>query len=154
MKKNSLHILLTVALVFMPACNGKAARTESSPDPIQSIVAPVANPGSLRAMEKAKEYVKNNPENADAHYRLGTAYIDVFMYEEAVKSHINAIRINPDHADAHNSLGIAYGGLGMYREAVEDFKQAVRIRTDYAEAYKNMGLAYEKLHMPDDASKA
>ncbi len=154
MKKIFLNIALTALITLLPACNGKAARTESASDSPQLIAAPIANPGSLRAVEQAKEYVRSNPENAEAHYRLGTAYFDAFMYEDAVKANIKAIRINPDHAEAHNSLGVAHGKLNKYHEAIVDFQQAVRIRPEYAEAHNNMGLVFETLDRSDAAIKA
>jgi len=70
MKKIFLNIALTALITLLPACNGKAARSEGAPDPPQSIVAPIANPGSLRAVEKAKEYVMSNREKAESLFTI------------------------------------------------------------------------------------
>ena len=36
-------------------------------------------------LEDAKEEVRNNPDDADAHYNLGNAYGELGRYEEAIE---------------------------------------------------------------------
>ena len=45
-------------------------------------------------LEDAKERVRQNPNDAEAHLYLGVAYYDLGQYKEA-------IRIKPDYANAH-----------------------------------------------------
>ena len=49
-------------------------------------------------LEDAKEQVRQNPNNALAHTRLGVAYFDSGKYKEAIASLKEAIRFNPDQA--------------------------------------------------------
>ncbi len=145
MKKLYVHTLLAALLVCVPACSGKAARSENTPNAPVSVKDTAITPESMQVIMNAKDYLKNNPGKAEAHYRLGAANLSAGMYDEAVKAFIETIRINPDHAEAHNSLGIAYGKLNIHDEAIEEFMQAVRIRPEYAEALVNMGLSFEKM---------
>jgi len=52
-------------------------------------------------LEDALEQVRQNPNDADAHYNLGVAYLKLDQYQEAIASYKEAIRIKPDYANAH-----------------------------------------------------
>ena len=94
------------------------------------ILAPTAQVASYadeKRLEDAKEEVRKNPDDADAHDNLGYTYYELGKYKEAIESCKQAIRIDPDFANAHNNLGIAYHELGKYKEAIESYKQAIRI---------------------------
>ena len=52
-------------------------------------------------LEDAQKKVRQNPNDADAHYNLGVAYYNLGQYQEAVASYKEAIRIKPDYANAH-----------------------------------------------------
>ncbi len=97
MRKYLLHILI-ISFVFL--------------------LAPTVHVASYAGeIEDAKEYVRNNPDDADAHFYLGNAYGRSGKYEEAIKSFKQAIRIKPDDAKAHCKLGVAYVRSGKYEEA-------------------------------------
>jgi Tfp pilus assembly protein PilF len=54
-------------------------------------------------LEGAKEQVRQNPNNALAHTRLGVAYFELGQHQNAVASYKEAIRINPEEALTHFS---------------------------------------------------
>ena len=73
------------------------------------LLAPTAQVASYaREIETAKEEVRNNPDDAIAHYNLGYAYGNSDKWKKAIESFKQAIRINIDDAGAHNNLGVAY----------------------------------------------
>ena len=98
-----------------------------------------------------KQAIKSNPDDAEAHYKLGIAYYESGKHKETVKAFKQAIRIDPDYIDAHYNLGVIYDNLGMYEEAIEAYKQAIKIDPDYALAYYGLGLAYANLNDTDSA---
>ncbi len=52
------------------------------------LLAPIAHVASYAGdIEDAKEEVRNNPDDADAHLNLGIAYDDLGKYEEAIESY-------------------------------------------------------------------
>ena len=61
-------------------------------------ISPVSWAGDL---EDAQEAVRQNPDDAEAHFYLGYAYYKLGQYKEAIVSYKEAIRINPDDASAH-----------------------------------------------------
>ena len=93
-------------------------------------------------IEDAKEYVRNNPDDADAHFYLGNAYGRSGKYEEAIKSFKQALRIDPDYALAHCKLGVAYGISGMRKEGMNSLKQAIRIDPRLPQAHYALGGGY------------
>ena len=95
-------------------------------------------------LEDTQEQVRRNPNDANAHYRLGNAYYRLGQYQEAIASYKKVLRINPDQATAHYSLGNAYYRLGQYQEAIASYKKVLRINPDHANAHYNLGVTYQK----------
>jgi tetratricopeptide (TPR) repeat protein len=81
-----------------------------------------------------REAIKINPNDAEAHRRLGSLLISLERYKEAEEELRQAIRLKPDFAEAYGTLGSVYDDLGRYEEAVEALRQAIRLKPDYAEA--------------------
>jgi tetratricopeptide (TPR) repeat protein len=106
---------------------------------------------SKKLFDVYKHAVEINPNDAESHYYLGTAYHNRGRYQDAIAAYKKAIRIKPDYAEAHRDLGIAYGNLGHYQEAVEALKEAIRIEPDYVSAHYNLGSAYLLLGDKDSA---
>jgi tetratricopeptide (TPR) repeat protein len=134
MKKYLLHILI-ISFVF--------------------ILAPTVHVASCAGeLEDAKELVRNNPDNAGAHFNLGVAYGANGMNKKAIKSYKQALRINPDFKEAHYNLGGGYYKSGKNEEAVESFKQAIRIDPDFAIAHYNLACCYSLLGNVSKALKS
>jgi tetratricopeptide (TPR) repeat protein len=53
-----------------------------------------------------------DPGNAEAHYGIGHAYVNVDKYREAIGFLKAALRKDPESPDAHYDLGLAYAALG------------------------------------------
>ncbi len=95
-------------------------------------------------LEEAQERVRQNPNDAVAHIRLGVAYEKLGRNDEAIASYKETIRIKPDYANAHFLLGFAYERLDRYEDAVASFKETIRIKPDNAKAHYALGFAYRK----------
>ena len=118
MRKYLLHVLI-ISFVF--------------------ILAPTAQVVSYAgAIEDAREEVRRNPDDAEAHYNLGIAYGESSKWKEEIEAYKQAIKIDPDYRDAHYNLGYSYCESGKYREAIKSYKQAIRIDPDYADAHFNL----------------
>jgi len=90
---------------------------------------------------------------ANVYCAIGFCYsIEFGLYNKAIESFKQAIRIEPDNAGAYTFLGIQYVELGRYKEAIEPLKQAIRLSNYYIiSAYDNLGFAYYKLGRYKDA---
>ena len=103
------------------------------------------------AIEDAREEVRNNPDDALAHFNLGVAYENLGMYKEAIEPYKQAIKNNPDYEDAAYRLGFIYGKLRMWKEVIEFLKQEIRRNPDDAEAYFALGVVYVAIKDRDSA---
>jgi tetratricopeptide (TPR) repeat protein len=105
-------------------------------------------------VETCKQLISINPNDVDAHIKLGQAYKRADMFAEAIEAYKQAISINPDHVEVYFNLGMAYSSSGMYEEAIESYKQDIRIDPDEAASHFCLGLAYSSSDMHKEAIEA
>ena len=67
------------------------------------------------------------------------------LFDDAISSYQEALRINPFLFGAQNNLGNAFRALGNLDEAITCYDKALVIKPDYAEAHTNLGNA--KIYM-------
>lgn len=103
------------------------------------------------AEQKCAEVVRQEPENAMAHYFFGGLLTQLGKHADAVVSFDRAIALNPDHAEAYNNRGIALCNLSRFGEGVESFDKALARKPDAADVLSNRGMALFYLKRPDDA---
>ena len=97
------------------------------------LLAPTAQVASYAGeIEDTKEEVRDNPDDADAHYYLGNAYFKSGKYQKALESFKQAIRIDPDHVYAHFNLGVTYLGLNDRGSALEQYEILKKLDTELA----------------------
>ena len=79
------------------------------------------------AVEKIKEVLKLNPDNADMWCSLGVAMIELKQYDEAAEKFEKAVELNPQLPSAWYGWGIALKALGQDEAATEKIKTAMEI---------------------------
>jgi len=72
------------------------------------------------SINKYKELVKNNPDDADAYNNLAAAYADLEMYEKEIESYKRALKIDPYNELVHLFLGFTYCNLDDRDSALEE----------------------------------
>jgi Tfp pilus assembly protein PilF len=98
--------------------------------------------------------IKVTTGNYIAHDMLGAALEKAGHREEAMREHLESLRINPKNADAHNNLGVAYQHQGDLQAAVRELGEAIRLRPNHAEAYYNLGVALSDSGQLDKARES
>ncbi len=93
-------------------------------------------------IEACNAWIYNEPDSADAWFKLGLAYGQLGSHREAIEAFREALRLKPDDAYVWNNLGVTYGNMGRHREAIESYREALRLKPDDADAWYNLGLAY------------
>jgi len=113
------------------------------------------------AADTFRQAIEVDPENAEAHYRLGLAYSSLGQkrdaldeYQKAVEAYKKLLREEPKNPDAHFNMGEADSRLGNYAEAVAEYKRAVQLKDDDSYMYYELGLADSKLAKYKDAVEA
>ena len=108
--------------------------------------------GFLDEAERSfQQVIMQNPEDADAHYNLGTLYLRRNSIEEARRSLEEAVRLRSDYPEAWNNLGMLAAQQGKNNEAVQDFKTSLQLRPSYATAALNLGNVYRRQGNLDEA---
>ncbi|MEM1368300.1 MAG: tetratricopeptide repeat protein [Cyanobacteria bacterium P01_H01_bin.15] len=97
------------------------------------------------------EVLKIEPDNADAHYRLGRALIRQNKLEESITVNSKAIQLNPDLFRVHINLGVALGRQGKLEDAIAAYRQAIQLNPDFAIAHNNLGIALRRQGKLEDA---
>ena len=78
-------------------------------------------------VEKIKEVLKQNPENADMWCSLGVALIELKKYDEAAEKFEKAAELSPELPSAWYGWGIALKVLGQDEAAAEKIKTAMEM---------------------------
>ena len=82
------------------------------------------------AVEKIKELLEQNPENADMWCSLGVALIELKKYDEAAEKFEKAAELRPQLPSAWYGWGIALKALGQEKAAAEKIKTAIKMDQD------------------------
>src|SRR5829696_893463 len=109
---------------------GKAAEAEKERAEFQRLDPNVRAKTLLAAgkfEEAATEARKVSPANAETHYVLGSALLNLKQPAEALASFQQAIKLNPKSADAHFQTGNAYDRLNRQEAAAKAFQAAARL---------------------------
>ena len=92
------------------------------------------------AIAQWEEIVRKDPNLAEIHYNLGSAYMYRGRIESATESFKRALSIDPDLPEAYNKLGIICYKQGNAELAFACWKQALMINPDFEEARRHIGL--------------
>ena len=103
------------------------------------------------AIKILKKILKNNPNEYNSIFLLGSINAQIKNYNEAINLLKKSIEINPNIADAHNNLGLIYMLTGDLKKSLLSLNQAIKIKPDYSAAYCNLGLLKNKLEKLDEA---
>ncbi len=99
--------------------------------------------------------LRDNPSSAEAHYGVGSVYLDQQKTAEARDSFERALKLRASYPDtlanSWNNLGLLAAREGRTDEAVGDFQEALKLNSDHRIALDNLGSAYRQLKRWDDA---
>lgn len=93
-------------------------------------------------------------ESKHLYTHLGTAYIGLKAYQEAIDALQNAIALDPDLVDAHYYLGYAYIERGSYDKSIPHLEQVIAIAPHLKHAHYNLAHAHRELGNWDAATHA
>jgi len=146
-KPNRLQILSFVAgcvLIVLPAflcgCNSKTDVSDEEGE------------ACINTIVECKKAIALNPDDADAYFNMGSAYVSLKQYAEAVVAYKKTIAIKPSFFRAYNGLGNAYSNLGQhnnsdiaYATGIKLCKMAISWKPNNIEAHVCMAAAYWNL---------
>jgi Flp pilus assembly protein TadD len=98
-----------------------------------------------------EQLLTQRPDNARAHYNLGTAYGTSGNFEKAREHFELAIKYDKNNAPAYANLGLIYAKRGDYAKAIGLYQKANTLQENLVENYVNLGIAY---NMTDQSAPA
>ena len=108
------------------------------------------------AIPELQKAVEIDPNSADAHFHLGTAYAETGRWEDAVTSYRKALALPtlgvPDFV--HQNLGLALYHLRRYPEAESSLRFALSLDPQMQAAYYNLGLVLVAENRSEEAKAA
>ncbi|MFZ2148869.1 MAG: tetratricopeptide repeat protein, partial [Sedimentisphaerales bacterium] len=79
------------------------------------------------AIQEYKNALELNPNNAEAHLKLGFLFYNVKqMHKDGMEHYYKALQLNPDDPRIHHDLGMALLHQGKFDEAVKYLSEALR----------------------------
>ena len=103
---------------------------------------------SDQAIGTLEQVIKAHPEDAEAHFNLGTVYArqgPALGYQEAIANFKEAVRIDPHYDSARYSLAKVLVQLGQFSDAVTYLSDYTHHRPSDAEGFHMLGSAYTGL---------
>lgn len=104
--------------------------------------------GAAREFEVA---ARLDPDNVDALYNLGLAYVEMGRDREAVEAYSRAAELRPNEFVIHNNLGNAYNHLGDSTRAIQEWETALRLNPRAVPPRVNLALTLERMGQTDRA---
>jgi Tfp pilus assembly protein PilF len=95
--------------------------------------------GTKKRIEQLLFLCHRDPNNAEAHFILGSRYQSLSDLPRAAESYETSIRIDPNNSRSRNNLGSVYRKLGRTEDAIAQYTAAIRIAPNDAKAHNNLG---------------
>lgn len=93
-------------------------------------------------LNRRKDEAAKNPDSPDAHFRLGTALVNVGFLSEGQAALERTLELDSDRVDAWVNLGGARLGRWDFAGCIEANQQALEREPGLMRAHFNLGLAY------------
>lgn len=103
------------------------------------------------AAEMGNRATKTRPDDAAAHYDLGTVYFVERLWSFARAEFNHTLRLRPDDAESHVMLGEIFLNQAEWRESLSDLKKADSLAPYDARTHTALALAYLSLGEKDSA---
>ena len=117
MRNKPALILLLFTLHFPGAPTPSGAQPEAAFDHFRNTI--------NARIEAEKRVIEQNPEDPQAHFKLGLSYMALGRHREEIAAYEEAVRLKPDFADAYYNLGAAWDLLGDGERALRNTRRAL-----------------------------
>jgi tetratricopeptide (TPR) repeat protein len=107
-----------------------------------------------KALQLAKQAIKLDPHNADAHKCAGNVCMSLDRYDEAVKRYGQAAKCDPVNGNRYYDLGFAQATSGKPADAMKNFAKAEELgctQENLVQLYNVLGVICFDIGRYDDA---
>jgi len=139
----------TAAIVYLQDVLKSSPPPDLKPQLQTTLAVAYAESGdSDQAIATLEQVIKAHPDDADAHFNLGTVYAKLgpaLGYQKAIANFKEAVRIDPHYDSARYSLAKVLVQLGQFAGAVSYLGDYTHHRPHDAEGFHLLGSAYTGL---------
>ncbi len=96
------------------------------------------------AIAQYTDAIRENPNDAIAHYRRGLAYERIENRDRALEDFNSAIRLNPELAGAYHHRGNIYRRRNVLTSALANYDTALRLMPDASEVLVDRAVAHRR----------
>ena len=108
--------------------------------------------GKIKESQKIYlDLVKIYKNNYILFYLIGTTFLQLKKFDEAINHFDTSIKLNSNFPEAYNNLGIALAEKEKYSKALVNYNKAIKLKGDYIDAHINRGISLNKLEKFNDA---
>lgn len=101
-----------------------------------------------------QKLLEQEPKNAVMLNKLGIAYHQQFMLDQAKRCYERAVKADKNYANAYNNIGTVYYQRRKYGKAIKAYKKALEVQPGMAAVYSNLGYAHFAQKHYDEAMAA
>jgi len=95
-----------------------------------------------KAIGVLSDYLKNNPEDVEAHYYLGNSYFKKDLFDQALQEYQEVLNRKPKHTEALYQLGLVYLKKGDLEQAKATFENGLKIKEEKGWFYNGLGWVH------------
>lgn len=138
-------VLWTISCLLIAGCNASG---------LQKGKELVAKRAYSSAIEVLTNVIRDNPQNAEAHFFRGASYSAIKEWDKAIEDYSIAIELDPHYVEAYWSRGYCYANKRMDEKAIDDYTQSLALGTQFsARVYSLRAGAYFRSSMLDKAEQ-
>jgi tetratricopeptide (TPR) repeat protein/DNA-binding winged helix-turn-helix (wHTH) protein len=94
------------------------------------------------ALNVAKRGLAVDREAKALYNQLGSIYLDLNRYDEAIEMYQYYLVLAPNEPNPHDSLGLVYQRIGRYDEAIKFYQRALALKADFEVAQIHLANVY------------
>jgi hypothetical protein len=116
--------------------------------------APVPAPNLSRlSVSELEQRVQGDAMDSDSRYALGRRYHAQGLYDRAIASYQDTLKLDPLNGGAQNDLGVAFQQRGKRTEAEAAYRRAIALDPFSSTPHLNLGLLLSGMKRAADASQ-
>jgi rhomboid protease GluP len=104
-----------------------------------------------RMIADLQNKVRQNPQDASAHYALAHAYFSKGQYPEGESELEHVLDLQPQNVKTRMELATTHLGEDQFKEAQEQFSKVIAQEPDHAGAHAGLGVALAGMQNPEAA---
>ncbi len=104
-------------------------------------------------IEKSPELLKYFPNQPKLFNIIGTTYLSLRLYDEALKFYKKSYELDPNNIEVLNNIGILYRDINQIENSLKYFNKAISLNDKIASTFNNLGTLYAIARNLDDAEK-